>query len=370
MQLNCFYRTVSCTGGAHRKWIRVMQLTAIFLLAAGLQVAAHTAGQTVTLKVNNAPLKQVFVAIQQQTGFSILVDQKLVEQSKPVSLDVQEMPLSEVMALCLQNQSLEYEIESQAIIVKKREVFKPVEDDVSPVKGRVVNDKGEPVEGVSVTVKGSNVGTSTNANGEFFLDDIDENAVLVFTHTSIEKIEQKRNNRNELTIGVKVRTSILDEVQVIPYGTQTKRFSVGNVTTVKGEDIAKQPVNNPLLALQGRVPGLFITQNTGVAGGSVTERVQRPISIAKGNEPDYVIDGVPYYLQLPKVGFENIILGGNPLNFINPADIESIEVLKDADATAIYGSRAANGAILITTKKGKAGRMALDVNIQQGWGKV
>jgi TonB-dependent starch-binding outer membrane protein SusC len=241
-----------------------------------------------------------------------------------------------------------------------------------PIRGRVLNEKGEPVEGVSVTVKGSNVGTSTNANGEFFLDEIDDNATLVFTHTSIEKVEQKRNGRGELTVGVKVRSSILDEVQVIPYGTQTKRFSVGNVTTVKGEDIAKQPVNNPLLALQGRVPGLFIKQETGMPGGDVTVRIQGQNSIGSGNEPLYVVDGVPYPAQLPPTSGSAIQGngGGNPLSFINPTDIASIDVLKDADATAIYGSRAANGAILITTKRGVAGQTRVDLNLQQGWSKV
>ncbi|MBO9573541.1 MAG: SusC/RagA family TonB-linked outer membrane protein, partial [Chitinophagaceae bacterium] len=168
--------------------------------------------------------------------------------------------------------------------------------------------------------------------------------------------------------------SQLDEVQYIAYGTQTKRFSVGNVTTVKGEDIAKQPVNNVMLALQGRVPGLTVIQQTGVNGGAVKIRIQGENSINSGNNPLIVIDGVPYPTDLPMDASSIELIGnggfGSPLSFLNTNDIESVDVLKDADATSIYGSRAANGAILITTKKGKPGKMRVNINLQQGWSKV
>ncbi|MBO9573135.1 MAG: SusC/RagA family TonB-linked outer membrane protein, partial [Chitinophagaceae bacterium] len=168
--------------------------------------------------------------------------------------------------------------------------------------------------------------------------------------------------------------SQLDEVQYIAYGTQTKRFSVGNVTTVKGEDIAKQPVNNPMLALQGRVPGLEVIQETGLNGGAVKIRIQGENSIQNGNNPLIIIDGVPYPPDLPYTNFSASLIGnggyGSSLSFVNMNDIESIDVLKDADATSIYGSRAANGAILITTKKGKPGKLKVNINLQQGWSQV
>jgi TonB-dependent starch-binding outer membrane protein SusC len=167
------------------------------------------------------------------------------------------------------------------------------------------------------------------------------------------------------------KLSMLDETIVIAYGTSSRRFTTGNIATVKAADIEKQPVLNPLLALQGRVTGVEITQLSGLPGGGVKVRIQGQNSIRSGNDPMIVIDGVPFPSQLTVLGtVESIIQGGSPLNYINPADIESIDVLKDADATAIYGSRAANGAILITTKKGKAGRTKLGINLQQGWGQV
>jgi len=140
---------------------------------------------------------------------------------------------------------------------------------------------------------------------------------------------------------------------------------------VKAEDIEKQPVNNPLLALQGRVPGLVIEQTSGLPGAGVTVRIQGLNSLSNGNNPFYVIDGVPYSSEsLPSLSAGSPLNGGSPLAFIDPSTIESIDVLKDADATAIYGSRAANGAILITTKKGKAGRASVDLTIREGLGAV
>ncbi len=171
----------------------------------------------------------------------------------------------------------------------------------------------------------------------------------------------------------------MDAVQVLAYGTQTKRLSIGNVSTVTAETIQKQPVNNVLLALEGQVPGLFVTQSSGISGAAVTARIQGQNSRVNGNDPFYVIDGVPYLSQLQTTNLDGILTGqtpgsgggvGSPLSFIDPSSIESIDVLKDADATSIYGSRAANGAILITTKKGKAGAAKCTIDFQQGIGQV
>ncbi len=194
--------------------------------------------------------------------------------------------------------------------------------------------------------------------------------------------EVKIHGENTIIIGLEISPSQLDEVQYIAYGKSSQRFQTGNVASVKASDIEKQPVNNPLIALQGRVPGLFITQTSGLPGAGLKVQIQGQNSILNGNTPLYVIDGVPYPSELPP-GINIGPLGnsggrangaeigtGNALSYINPSDIESIDILKDADATAIYGSRAANGAILITTKKGKQGKTSFDINLQNGWGRV
>src|SRR5678815_3303848 len=167
---------------------------------------------------------------------------------------------------------------------------------------------------------------------------------------------------------------------MIAYGTTTGRLSTSSISKIKGDDIRKQPVENPMLALGGRVPGLQITQVNGMAGGAVSITVRGRNSLDAGSEPLYIIDGVPFAHSLSNVVFANGVaaqtLGGlanatngtSPFVTLNAADIESIEVLKDADATAIYGSRGSNGVVLITTKKGVAGKFKVDANLRIGGG--
>jgi TonB-linked SusC/RagA family outer membrane protein len=238
----------------------------------------------------------------------------------------------------------------------------------------VVNENGEPVQ-ATVTVKGTSKGTSTNQNGEFQLTGVDENAVLVITGVGIEERELKVAGQRNLSVVVKIAIKALDEVQMIAYGTTTKRLNTGNVSTVKASEIERQPVSNPIATLEGRVSGMFIQSNSGLPGANLNIQIRGLNSIAAGTSPLYVIDGVPYTgtsLDLLSKSASSPFgsAGTNPLNSINPADVESIDILKDADATAIYGSRAANGVVLITTKKGKAGKTKLGLNFYSGIGEV
>lgn len=354
--------------------VRVMKITGILLLATCLHVCGKGHSQTVTLSEKDAPLEKIFRAIEQQTDFVFFADFALLQKAKAVTINVKGMPLQEALDICFKEQPLSYSIVGKNIVVDLRggemkEKAGAIQGlALIDVRGRVTNEENDPVAGVSVLVKGTKMGTSTNGDGEFVLNNVPDDAILVLTAVNIQTVEEAINGRRNLELKVKGKTGKLDEVQVIAYGKTSQRFNVGNVTTVKAEDIEKQPVQNPLLALQGRVPGLVVTQTTGIPGGGVTVRIQGQNSIRSGNDPLYVIDGVPYPSQL--LAPDGPLVNGSPLNYINPSDIESIDVLKDADATAIYGSRAANGAILITTKKGKVGRTKVDLNFQQGWGKV
>jgi TonB-linked SusC/RagA family outer membrane protein len=216
------------------------------------------------------------------------------------------------------------------------------------------------------------VGTVTDALGRFTLPNLDPAAILEITFVGHDAQTFHLKGKTFFTIALGQKLTELDEAVIIAYGKTSRRFTTGNIATVKAADIEKQPVQNPLLALQGRVPGIEIRQLTGINGGGVKVQIQGRNSIQSGSDPLVLVDGMPFPTQLTgSDAFETGMLqGGSPLNYINPDDIESIEILKDADATAIYGSRAANGAILITTKKGKAGRAKLTLNVQQGWSKV
>jgi TonB-linked SusC/RagA family outer membrane protein len=200
-----------------------------------------------------------------------------------------------------------------------------------------------------------------------------------------QTIELPFNTSSALIIRLKVVNSTLDEIQVIGYGTVSKRLNTGNVGSIHAVEIEQQNISNPILALQGRIPGVEINQVNGIVGGAVKINIRGINSLRQGTDPLFVIDGVPYNSNLFNTanygginanitgaggGNSNQNLGLNPLSLINPQDIESIDVLKDADATAIYGSRGANGVVLITTKKGSQGATRVDVNVQQGFGEI
>lgn len=300
------------------------------------------------------------------------------------------MPLEQVLDKALKEQGLDYYRTGKTIFVVRKQPEpvaqqQPTDEKVArliDVNGKVTDTKGEPLIGASVALKNSNKGTFTNEKGLFTLKNVPAQARLEISFTGYQRREIIANDQQTLAVELAVASNVLDETQVIAYGKTTERFSTGNVTTIKGEDIEKQPVQNPLLALEGRVPGIQITPASGVAGAGVTVRIQGQNSLANGSDPLYVVDGVPYNSQLLSgmgqgiLGVSGGVVGGlaygssSPLNYINPLDIESISVLKDADATAIYGSRAANGAILITTKKGRAGKTKADLNLQQGIGQI
>jgi len=373
-----------------RQALRIMRLTAFIILFACAQVAARGYSQTVTLSLHNAPIQQVFKEVFRQTGVSTIYRESLFEHFAPVTLHVKDASLDVVLAICFKDQPFTYEIVKMIIVIKEKPVIRSSElsshapNNPTLVRGIVKTSDGSPLAGANVVIKGTKLGSTTDINGEFVLQGMPPGKYTLEVsfmgyETFYVDIAVKEANL-DITAILTRALSTLDEIQVIAYGTTTKRLNTGNVGTVKAEDIEKQPVSNPLLALEGRVPGLFITQANGLPGGGVTVHIQGQNSINNGTDPLYVIDGIPYVSQMLRTttGGTGGVLGssgfsggnGNPLNYINPADIESIDVLKDADATAIYGSRAANGAILITTKKGKAGQTKADINLQQGWGQI
>jgi TonB-dependent starch-binding outer membrane protein SusC len=372
--------------GARRfitKTQRVMQLTAILLTVCTIGATARSVSQSITFSGTNVPLEQVFAEIKKQTHYLVFTNQKLLRNTQPVTIDAKNMPLDNFLTAIFKDQPLTYSIQNTSITIKaKTATLSPQLDADAPpitVRGKIVNEKGEPVV-ASVIIKGTNRGVTSNADGSFEIFGVDEDAVLLISAANIETQEIKINKRPDVgLLSVVMKVESMNEVVINKgYYTEKQKYSVGNVGRVDAKDIEKQPVQNPLLALQGRVTGLEVTQATGVPGGGIKIRIQGQNSINDGNnEPLIVVDGVQYPGVLPVTGSGNSILGtsggggrGNPLNYINPSDIGSIEVLKDADATAIYGSLGSNGVILITTKKAKAGKMKLDVNLQQGFSQV
>jgi TonB-dependent starch-binding outer membrane protein SusC len=281
------------------KFLRVMKLTTALILAASLHVAAAGHSQRVSLSVKDATLKTVFVELNRQTGYNFLYTEETLSKAKKVSINLKDATLDEVLKACFEGQPFTYEIVDKTIVIKQKPTstvdFQPTKfpsQDILrfpiEVKGRIVNEKGEPVV-ASVMVKGTNNGTSTNANGEFELKGVDDNATLVISGVSIESFEVQVNGRSELVFSVKMKASPLDEIKVIGYGTTTQRLATGNVSKISSQTISKQPITNPLQSLAGRVAGLQIIQGSGLPGTAFNVQIRGRNSIASSNNPLYVV---------------------------------------------------------------------------------
>lgn len=372
-------RRVGCT----KTTLLAMKITAFILFVACMQLAAKGKAQTLTIVEKHASLKKLFTEISKQTGYSVLYEDADLKNTKPIDISVHDGSLNQVLEVIFTQQPLIYNIVEKTIIVKPKPapvlestvITTPTPIDIS---GRVTDKDGHPLEGASVLVKGARNGTTTNANGFFILKNVSSDDEIVISYSGYQSITVKVGDKTSFAVSLEVSQNPLDQVQIVAYGQTIQRLSVGNTATVTAKQIEEQPVQSVLMALEGQVPGLIISQATGMPGSGFQVNIQGPNSIRFGNDPLYVVDGVPFVQENlsttvgTQVGHSGINAGGygSPLNFINPDDIESISVLKDADATAIYGSQAANGAILITTKKGKAGQTQININLQQGEGRV
>jgi len=355
----------------------------VLLLWAGSRLAvAQTApaSKKVTLIGQNLTIKSALKTLRQQTGIRFQYDDGILDGQKRRSPNFRDESLSVVLDFIFEGTGIIWKISENAILLKKEEVSAPAPAaDNSPradrqtfeeVRGTVKDAAGDGIAGATVQVKGTTKGTTTDMDGHFTLSEIQRGSVLIISTLGYET-RQVELKAPSILIGLNLDIRKLDETVIIAYGTTTKRYNTGSVSTVKSSDIEKQPISNPLQALQGRVPGMIITQNTGAPGGGFNVRIRGQNSLRpEGNNPLFIVDGVPYTANLlNNLGF-TVVGNGSPLNYINPADIESIDILKDADATAIYGSRGANGVVLITTKKGKEGKVKVDLNIYKGIGKV
>ncbi|POY37399.1 TonB-dependent receptor [Solitalea longa] len=233
------------------------------------------------------------------------------------------------------------------------------------VSGTVKDETGEPLPGVSVVLKGTNVGTTTNAEGYFTIT-VPENGTLIFQYIGFQKQEIAINKRQKIDVKLQEESRTLNEVLVVGYGTQKRREVTGAITKVNAAEITALPTPSFEASLQGRAAGVQVTQGSGLAGSGSVVRIRGAASISAGGDPLYVVDGIPV-TQDPFLNANRGGMNQNPLAALNPNDIESIEVLKDAGAAGIYGSRGSNGVVLITTKKGKEGKPVFNFSTRVGF---
>ncbi len=352
------YHAAAETGRRYRKTFQVMKLTALLMTIACLQVFAHAEGQSVTLQVKNAELKEVFRQIQKQTGLNILINEKVLSKADKVTLDVRNMPVADVLNLCMKKKdALSYSIIDGTIVVNQAASAdtKAVANEVAfqDVKGRVVNEEGKPLAGASIQVKGSDkLGTVTDNDGYFSLNGISEKAVLVisFAGYATKEVAAKGNLG---TIQLTLSVNELSDIVVTGYTSYSKSKSAAASAVVSGEKINDVPGLTLDQILQGRVAGMNITSSSGQPGQSAAVVIRGIGSINGSSAPLYVLDGIP--------------IESNYFQTINPEDIASATVLKDASAKALYGSRGSNGVVVLTTKKGRTGKLSVQYNSQYGF---
>jgi TonB-linked SusC/RagA family outer membrane protein len=327
------------------KIAKIMKLTAAFLLFACLQVSANGFGQDrISLKMDQADLKKVLFAIEKKSNYRFLFTEDAMKGKPKVNVNVEQATVAEVLDKVLQNTGISYRILATNLVVLKEGITaEEINTKEVRVTGRVVSATGEGLAGVSVIIKGSRTGTSTDANGNFSIT-VPDDAVLVFSAVGYDAMEVAVNKRTSLNVTLQQSTKKIDEVVVIGYGTASKRDLTGSIVKISGKEVADRPNTNPIASLQGKVAGLSVVNN-GTPGAQPDIRIRGTISI--GNiRPLYVVDGV----------------FNDNIDYINPNDIESIEILKDGSSLAIFGVRGAAGVIAITTKKAKAGQITINYN--------
>jgi TonB-linked SusC/RagA family outer membrane protein len=332
--------------------------TLLFLLITILQAKAAGYAQDVNINVKNVPVKEVLNQLTKQTGYNFICEADLIKAAGSVSINVSKTNFKTVLNQCFTNQAVEIVFGTDNTVIIKQKAAVKLPKLAVPITGKVVDNAGKPLPGVSVKVKGTTLGAITDLNGAFAINAPDRTGILVFTFIGYVTQEVSIGSNATMTVTLAEQSQTLNDLVVVGYGRQSRATVTAAITRVEGKSISNQPVSTAGEALAGLAAGVQIQSDQGAKPGAApTVRVRGVSSLSAANDPLYVVDGYP--LQ-------------NPANFtlINPNDIESIEVLKDAASAAIYGSRAANGVVLVTTKRGKAGKTEFSVSAYTGLQKV
>lgn len=309
----------------------------------------------ISIQAKYAELKSVLSTLQENFDISFIYSSDAIAADRKISLNIENQKLSDFLATQLQPLGITYKVINNKVLlfnvkdVEKENRDKPESGVQAVISGEVVDENNEPIPGVSVKVKGTSTGTVTDVNGNFRIDAPD-NSVLVFSFIGYITQEVNVNGRTSISVKLLPDTKTLDEVVVVGYGTQRKANLTGAVTSVSSEEIEGRPITNMTQALSGLAPGVNITQGNGQPGNDDATIRIRGVGTLVNSNPLILIDGLE-----------------SSMDGLNPNDIESFTVLKDAASASIYGSRAANGVILITTKKGRAGKIGVSYDTFYGW---
>lgn len=344
----------------HRIIMR-MNIILLVMISTFLQVSATSYAQKITLTENNASIVDIFKEIQDQSGYDFIYSHRLINKAERINIHVKDATLLEVLEKCFEEQPFTYLIKDKTIVIKEKEhsaqhktsitsTTKPPID----ITGTVTDENGEPIPGVSITLKGTSLGTVTDTEGRYILSVPNAQGALVFSFVGFASREIPIENNEILDVTLKEEISSLNEVVVVGYGTVKKSSLTSSISKIENKKLDQLPELRVENALSGRMAGVYIANDRNRPGEAPKIRVRGIGSISAGNEPLVVIDGFP----------------GGDLSQLSMNDVESIEVLKDASAAAIYGSRGGGGVILVSTKRGTSGKANLKLSSYFGYAKA
>ncbi|SUJ02998.1 Outer membrane cobalamin receptor protein [Sphingobacterium spiritivorum] len=347
-----------CRYSSVRKILIVMKLITLFMVAALCQVQALTHAQLVTLKGKNARLTDILKEIKKQTKYDVISESGTVDRLRVEEIDLKRVTLNKGLSQLLAPFALDFVIEDKAIVIRRSSVAKMTKtenttDVQTTIKGKVSGKDGQAIKGATVQVKNTREATATKDNGEFEIT-ASPGDLLMVSSVGFVAQEVSVQDRGYLTVVLDVSNSALDEVVVVGYGEQKRKDVLGAISTVTSEDFDDRPSTNLGYSMEGKSAGVMITRPSGKPQNGMSVRVRGTNSITAGSNPLYIVDGVPTQL----------------IYDINPNDIESVSVLKDAASAAIYGASGANGVILITTKRGKEGTSRLKLSGYTGFSRI
>lgn len=320
--------------------------------------AAHAQSVSVNINLTDKPLSAFIQSIELQTDFKFFYEQQQVDVQQHITVNVQNVSINAALEQALKNTNITYTIsEKRILLIQKQNSTSLQSDKMVEIKGQVTDKNGIPVIGANILVKGSNLGCITDIDGNYSLK-VPAKSTIVVSYIGYTTQEVTLKGNNFQRIIMEEDSKMLDDVVVVGYGTVKKRDLTGSVSSVKGDDLSLNGVSSIGHALEGKAAGLYIRQNSAQPGGGLDILVRGAGSVNASNDPLYIVDGFPIAKLDQASGGDAKMDPGTQgiLNFLNPNDVESIEVLKDASATSIYGARAANGVVIITTKRGKEGK--------------
>lgn len=339
---------------------RLRQKVCLWLVAlSGLlfSAPAHAQQSSITLQLNEQPLSAFIQSVERQTDFKFFYQEQLIDVQQTITVKLHQADIREALDAALRPTDIAWKISEKRILLTPKTQTDGRSSDMRPLQGQVTDRDGLPIIGANINVKDDDISCITDIDGNFQLN-APEGCELVISYIGYTTKEITARSGRFLQIYLDEDTKLLDEVVVVGYGTVKKRDLTGAVSSVKGDDLSLSGVSSIGHALSGKAAGLYIRQNSAQPGGGLDILVRGAGSVNAANDPLYIVDGFPIAKLDQATGGDAKMDPGTQgiLNFLNPNDVESIEVLKDASATSIYGARAANGVVIITTKRGKVGK--------------